>query len=104
MNPRTHFVYTAYDADGAVLYVGVTSKPRQRYLQHMAGNDDARGWFESYVVRWHVSGPYPKDVALRMEKERIAALQPIFNGHSKANLHGRRALIKGYVTTHPKAA
>lgn len=100
MSDRTHFVYEAYDADGLLLYVGCTGNPAMRYRAHMTGNGDARGWFESFVTRWRVSGPYTKPVALRIEKERIDEGQPIWNGHSLENrLNGRR-LIADYLRYH----
>lgn len=96
---RTHFVYTAYDADGIVLYVGCTSQPETRYRAHMRG-EDARGWFNTFVTRWHVSGPYEKATAYRLERERIDELEPIFNGRTPANRFGRRAAIKAYFALH----
>jgi predicted GIY-YIG superfamily endonuclease len=89
---RDHFVYTAYDTFGAPLYVGCTGDPTGRYRAHMSGNSDARGWFDPYVVRWHVSGPYEKATARRLERERIAELEPIFNGHTPGNRDGRRVV------------
>lgn len=97
MTVRTHFVYEAYDADLICLYVGCTGNPAQRYQQHMSGKEDARGWFDRYVVSWRVSGPYPKRVALDIEKQRIRDYQPIFNGHSTGNANGSRALIAAYL-------
>lgn len=97
MNARTHFVYTAFDADGRVLYVGCTGRPEQRYKQHMAGDGDARGWFHPFVVRWHVSGPYPIEVARQMERARIEELFPVWNGHNPENNMGRREAIKNYL-------
>lgn len=99
---RTHFVYMALDADGIALYVGCTGNPPRRYRQHMAGDYNARGWFDHFVTRWHVSGPYTHDVALRIEKERIERYQPIFNGLSERNRQrpGERLLVEDYLRAH----
>lgn len=100
MTNRTHFVYKAFDAEGVLLYVGCTGDPHGRYLCHMRGGGDARGWFESFVTRWKVAGPYPKDVALSIEKDAIDAGQPIWNGTSLRNRKGRRELIADYLKRH----
>ena len=97
---RTHYVYEAYDADGLSLYVGCTGNPANRYRAHMTGNGDARGWFQDFVTHWRVSGPYPKVVAFRLEKERIDRAQPIWNGHSTENLLHNRRLIAKYLAYH----
>lgn len=99
MSDRTHFVYTAYDSDDVVLYVGCTGRPEQRYKQHMSGNGDARGWFNHFVTRWHVSGPYAFTTARELERERIATLKPVWNGHSPRNYGGRRQLIGEYLAS-----
>lgn len=100
---RTHYVYEAYDADGLALYIGCTGNPAQRYREHMTGNGDARGWFERFVTNWRVSGPYPKRVALEIEKRRIRKQQPIWNGQSRENRRGRRELINAYLAYHGRA-
>lgn len=97
MSERTHFVYEAYDSDGLLLYVGCTGQPEKRYKAHMAGGGDARGWFNPFVTDWRVSGPYTPLVALKIERDRIEAKQPIWNGHSRENFGGKRKLIKDYL-------
>lgn len=97
---RDHFVYEAYDADGIALYVGCTGDPQTRYKAHLAGNADARGWFDPFVTKWRVSGPYQKSVALFIERQTIDALQPIWNGASLRNRRGRRELIREYLEFH----
>lgn len=100
MSDRTHYVYEVYDADGVCLYVGCTSKPKQRRMQHMSSSRDARGWFGPFVSTYRMYGPYPIDVALRIESERIRAFDPIWNGHALGNLHKNRAAIRRYLHTH----
>lgn len=101
MIERTHFVYEAYDADGLLLYVGCTGNPATRHRAHMQGDPGgARGWFHPFVTDWRVSGPYPKTTALRIERERIAERQPIWNGQSYENQKGRRAAIAEYLKFH----
>lgn len=97
---RTHFVYQAFDADGLLLYIGCTGKPGNRYRAHMSGNGDARGWFDSFVTNWRVSGPYTKEAALALEKRLIAERHPIWNGHTPGNLYGNRGLIADYLAFH----
>lgn len=96
---RTHFVYEAYDADGLLLYVGCTSNPAKRYRAHMTGDPDHRGWFDPFVTDWRLSGPYEKATALRIERERIAECDPIWNGQAAGNRHGRQ-LIQAYLSYH----
>jgi len=100
MSARTHFVYEAYDADGLLLYVGCTGKPRDRFKAHMHGAGDARGWFNPFLDQWRVSGPYAKKTALRIERERIERHRPIWNGNVPGNRHGRRELINAYLRFH----
>lgn len=96
---RDHYVYTAYDANNVCLYVGCTSQPDARYRAHMRGAD-ARGWFGPYANRWHVSGPYTKEVAYHREKQRIADLDPIFNGTSPSNKGTDRMAVRAYTSLH----
>lgn len=99
--PRDHFVYTVYDADGLMLYVGCTGRPTMRYRAHATGDaGGARGWFHPFIDHWHVSGPYTKAKALELEKARIEAYQPIWNGASYLNSRGRRRLIADYLDYH----
>lgn len=101
MSERTHFVYEVYDADGLLLYVGCTGNPQNRYRAHMTGDGGGlRGWFNPFVDHWRVSGPYTKAKALEIEKARIQAYQPIWNGASDANAKGRRQLIADYLDYH----
>lgn len=85
MSERTHYVYRAYDEFGSVLYVGCTKHPEARFRQHLGGNSYGGRWFNPWVTRWRVSGPYPKLTALRIEKQWIKDLEPIFNGLSAGN-------------------
>lgn len=101
MTDRTHFVYEAFDADGLLLYVGCTSKPRDRYRAHMAGDYNARGWFDAFVTHWRVSGPYPKAVAFALERKWIAEHAPIWNAPLNLGSKGHDgALIKQYLSFH----
>lgn len=105
MSDRTHYVYEALDADGVSLYVGCTGDPRTRYRAHMAGNGYGSGWFQSFVSRWRVSGPYPKAVAQRIEKELIIDRQPVWNTASHGNkkaprVNGQLALVQQYLDAH----
>lgn len=100
MSDRDHFVYTAFDEHGRVLYVGCTAAPERRIKEHLAGGGDARGWFDSFVARWRMSGPYERATALRIEKQMQRALEPVWNGHDPRNNRCRRELITEYVASH----
>jgi hypothetical protein len=98
---RTHFVYEAYDADGLLLYVGCTGKPGDRYRAHMRGEPGgAKGWLQSFVTHWRVSGPYEKDTALRIERDRIKTRAPIWNGQTYPNSRARMDAINEYLRYH----
>lgn len=99
----THFVYRAYDADGVMLYVGLTKQPDKRYREHLCGNYDGRGWFQHFVTKWVVTGPLSRAAAEALELAEIDAHNPIFNGQAKGNCTpklGTRQLVKDYFRFH----
>lgn len=73
MTERTHYVYRCYDASGALLYVGCTKDPAARRTAHR--HSLASSWFAD-VARVKLCGPYPKDVAFRIERETQIAEGP----------------------------
>ena len=80
---RMHFVYRTFDIHGRLLYVGCTSDLSERRRAHRRLSD----WWE-FAVRFRVSGPYPKRVALDLERAAIRAEWPAFNRQT----HGLRSL------------
>lgn len=68
-------LYRHFDADGALLYVGITNDPRRRLKQHKR---TAR-WSEqiaSVTVKWLAD----RDEAIAAERKAIAEERPLFNG------------------------
>lgn len=63
-----HFVYRCFDADGRLLYVGLTKNPEQR----LAGHRSQTLWFGD-VVSYGVLDPAER--ALRAEHARKAHMQ-----------------------------
>lgn len=72
--PRTHYVYRAYDAAGACLYVGMTNDVRRRRSQHRSMS----AWHAA-AVRCVVRGPYDLETARTVERELIGYLLPDCN-------------------------
>ena len=72
--PRNTFVYTAYDASGGVLYVGITRNAAARYRSHAYSS----AWFAD-VVRWRMEGPLTNSYARELERWRILRDSPRFN-------------------------
>lgn len=73
-----HFVYRQYDSTGALLYVGVTINPTQRYRNHSYQSP----WFEE-IVTCRMVGPFVgSDAGTRARSyERLA----IFHERPKHN-------------------
>lgn len=71
---RTHFVYMAFSPDGTLLYVGQTSRPYERASAHR----NSSAWFHE-AARFRMLGPYPKRVALALERRLIEENQPAHN-------------------------
>lgn len=69
-------LYRWYDADGQLLYVGVTHRPTERSNQHLLLYDWTR-----FAVRTEIEAdPYPtRQDALRAEAEAIRTEFPTFN-------------------------
>lgn len=72
--PRTHYVYRAYNESGNCLYVGMTRNLAKRRQAHRS---QARWWH--WADRFVVRGPYDRVTATQVEKELIAYLLPLFN-------------------------
>lgn len=72
--PRTapHWLYRIFDADGRLLYIGVTVNVSRRIREHR----NARWWREE-IATWTVEGPFDGVIAgERAETEAIHAEKP----------------------------
>lgn len=81
MTTRKHFVYWIYDADGALLYVGMTTRLRERWTEHQLTS----AWAPR-AASWRVAGPYTAAGARIKEREAQSAGRPSFG-----NIPGRHA-------------
>lgn len=70
---RPHCVYRAYDADGALLYVGCTLNFDQRRRQHRS-----KPWFDA-AVRWETEWHPDFQTGRAVEREAIRTEGPIHN-------------------------
>lgn len=77
MTERTHYVYTAYDHEDRVLYVGRTSRLAQRQKEHRY----LSAWYP-LAVRFSLSGPYTYEAAKRIEGERLNIFRPPYANHA----------------------
>jgi len=64
MTARDTFIYRNYDANGELLYVGVTNNLSRRRRGHKASSS----WFP-LVANSVVAGPYPRATALALERQ-----------------------------------
>lgn len=75
MTARDTFVYRVLDNEGSPLYIGCTRNPEQRWRHHQA----TKPALAALAARFRMNGPYPRDTALAIERERIATEGPPFN-------------------------
>ncbi|MFF9309952.1 GIY-YIG nuclease family protein [Streptomyces sp. NPDC014748] len=77
-------LYRLFDKAGALLYIGISVSPEQRWVQH---SDDKPWWSEVARIEfdWHAT----RAEALRREAEAIRAEKPRHNIHH----NGRRAAV-----------
>ena len=68
------YLYRAYDAGGALLYVGQSAEPIQRRSAHFGRSE----WAED-AREWRITGPFPADQILALEAEAITAERPFYN-------------------------
>lgn len=70
-----HYVYRMFDKNGVALYVGCTSKPDQRYGQHVS----ARMRIIQQVDRYQVTTHRGLSAGRAAEKAEIQRLEPLYN-------------------------
>lgn len=73
--PRDHFVYRTFDADGRLLYVGCTRRLGKRWSEHKL----ERGRMVAATARCRLQGPYTRDKARAIEREAIRTESPLVN-------------------------
>lgn len=71
---REHVVYRAFDAAGALLYVGCTARLEDRLSAHRFTSD-----WGHLGVRVKVVGPYNYETAREIERVAIATERPLYN-------------------------
>jgi predicted GIY-YIG superfamily endonuclease len=71
------YVYRAFDAADALLYVGCAQKPWMRIAEHSTGPTTSR-WYP-LITTVRVEGPYERSEALQIERAAIHAERPKFN-------------------------
>lgn len=76
MNIRDHFVYTAFDSKGRVLYVGCTKNLTERKKAHRSDSD----WFYR-AARFHIRGPFTYEAGRQVERDRLAIDRPLYGFH-----------------------
>lgn len=79
--PRTYFVYRAYDAAGDLLYAGMTRAPKSRARTHRYTSP----WWP-LAVRFRVVGPLTKERAEQVELDAIWSEGSIFNRPHSSDL------------------
>lgn len=71
---QPHYVYRCYDAEGVLLYVGMTYNPPARMRQHSKKAE----WFPRAVAVRFIVFP-TRDYAMQKEREAIVLERPEFN-------------------------
>jgi predicted GIY-YIG superfamily endonuclease len=71
---KPHVLYRAFNAQGQLLYVGITMNPGNRFAQH---SDEKPWWTDVADIRVEHFGS--RDRVLAAEREAIKTEQPLFN-------------------------
>lgn len=82
-----HFVYRCFAADGSLLYIGCTVDVTRRMRQH-GPNPWAAG-----VARIATEGPYPYELARRVEADAIRDEDPLHNANAPTNGQDHRRRV-----------
>jgi len=78
---KPHVLYRAFNAQGQLLYVGITMNPGSRFAQH---SDEKPWWTDVADIR--VEQFASRDEVLTAEREAIKSEQPLHNvAHSLTN-------------------
>jgi predicted GIY-YIG superfamily endonuclease len=75
--PRPHFLYRWHDADGVLLYVGITATPERREAHH-----SRRAWWAHYAVTCTFDAEpcsHTRQEAEVLERAVIEQERPVFN-------------------------
>ena len=76
---RQYWLYTLLGADGAALYIGVTSRPEQRIKEHRKDHRLNDAMTEASSVRWRSLGKRTFWQVARVEGREIEKLRPTEN-------------------------
>lgn len=82
------FVYRCYDADGELLYLGISSNVGRRMGEHRT-----KPWHR-FCARLEVSEPMSARDALRLEYRLVRRMQPIFNVDANDHHRGQAYLAE----------
>lgn len=70
---RNHYVYRYYDADGWLMYVGCTVRPKARLVEHR----NQRPGMCAAIAEVKLSGPYSYRIARELERQALSTEEPI---------------------------
>lgn len=75
-DPQFRFLYRWFDAEGTLLYIGITTDPEARERRHRSGS-----WWFQWASRCEVDYPQimSQSVAEEAEQAAIVAEHPVFN-------------------------
>lgn len=74
--PKRTALYRLYDSSEALLYVGISTYPDERFKQH-AGD---KAWWH-HVARREIAWLDSRDEALKAEAEAMVEERPLYNGY-----------------------
>jgi predicted GIY-YIG superfamily endonuclease len=91
---KPHVLYRAYDAQGVLLYIGITMNPGNRFAQH---SEDKPWWADVAEIRVEHFGSRKR--VLAAERAAIQAERPRFNvihnsGNVVSHISSRRRLVE----------
>lgn len=93
-----HYLYRCYDADGALLYVGLTSEPNRRIATHEGGRGKQEA---SAILRLHMFRSVVEDIAhLTKALASAAETRAIYTEQPLLNYQDRcvpRWFVKGQI-------
>ena len=77
------YLYRHFDAGGRLLYIGLTSNPRNRILNHKSSQKTQSFWFRNVTTIKVRFASRIKDKALDMESNAIIRERPLYNKNNR---------------------